>query len=453
MREALFRCLMVFLPLLAATGCSLSRLAPFSTSSAKGFAVKEETLANGMKLTVQEDRSIALVTMDMWVKVGSGDEPPEIAGISHYLEHMLFKGTARLNVGDYDRIVEEAGGYLNAATSMDYTHYYVTVPSKHFDMILDHFADVMMNSAIDPTETEMERQVILEEIARKVDNPFGFLFDETIPALFESGPYTHPVIGSVDSVKAITREQLAEHYQRFYAPTNMYLNIVGDVDAATARASVEKAFAGFNRPLRPWRDAPPADVFAAPRTRNLPHDWNEAYFIMAFPAGAAGDSRAMAVQDLAETLLTSGRSSRLVNSLQEKRAIVSSIGSYFMTNRSRAPLLIYGTCKPELVDEVREAILEEVGKVVSEGIGDREWEKVRRQAVNGHLYGLETNAGRASAMGYSQVMLGSPELLTGYSRQLKSVAPEDVRHYLAEYLRDDQASFFVTGKLPRRDEL
>lgn len=405
------------------------------------------TLSNGLTLSVQQDSTIPLVTLDMWVSVGSGDEPEDIAGISHFLEHMLFKGTERLPPGEYDRRIEEVGGYLNAATSLDYTHYYITLPSAQFSRALEDFSDVLVNSSIDPAEVESERQVILEEIARKADNPFGFLFDEAYPALFQSGPYRHPVIGSSESVRAISRNQLYDHYRRFYTADNMYLSVVGDVDPEAVRLAVEEAFSALPPSRRPYRESTPPTDFVRGSTRFYPRDWNEAYFIIAYPGPAAGsDMRLMALADFAETLLTGGRSSRLRNSLVEKKGLVSTIGSYVMANRSEAPILIYGTCTADDLTEVREQVFLEIQRLVDNGIPNDEWRRVQRLVLNSHLFALETNAGRASTIGYSQVHLGNPRLLTDYERLIGEIRPRDVLEFIETHLREEDASFFVTAR-------
>jgi predicted Zn-dependent peptidase len=409
--------------------------------------VKVYKLENGMTLTVQRETVIPLVTVDMWVRVGSGDEPAEMAGISHYLEHMLFKGTQKLGVGDYDRIVEEAGGYLNAATSMDYTHYYVTVPTAHFEEILEHFADVLMNSTLDPAEVEMERQVILEEISRKMDTPFGSLFDDAIPAMFSSGPYRHPVIGTRDTVRATSQTLLREHYERFYTPDNMYLSIVGDVEPEAVRKKVEEYFAGFDRRLNPWRDSVPQTGFARPQEKVYTRDWNEIYFIIAFPGPSAPGMEEMALIDLLETLLASGRNSRLVNELQEKKKLVSNIGTYFMTSRHPSPLLIYGTCTRENLQAAREEIFNVLRDLGENGVKDSELRRVRRMALNSHLYSLETNAGRASTIGYSNVVLGNHALLDEYTPYLEKVSGKGMIEFVRKNLGEERSSFFVTGKM------
>ena len=401
-------------------------------------------LDNGLTVAIQEDRSVPLVTMDMWVRVGSGDEPAHLAGISHFLEHMLFKGTPSLAVGEYDRRVEFAGGYLNAATSMDYTHYYVTLPAKEFSAILPLFADVIQNSSIDPDEVASERQVILEEIRRKNDSPFGYLFDEAFPSRFASGPYSHPVIGSSETVTAMTRDQLHEHYQRFYAPENMHLSIVGDVPKDATLVAIQQSFGALRRPLRPWRDAAPAPVWSPPAARHLPREWKEAYVLLAFESKSPATLEEVVAADMAEALLVSGRSSRLTKVLVEEKQLASSVGAYFPTSRHDAPMLIYATCAEQNIDAVRAEITAQLAQISREGFSAAELRRIQRQSINGHLFGTETNSGRASSMAYSLVMRGDLSLHDGYAEAVRGVSEREVLAYMRKNLRPETASVTTT---------
>lgn len=401
-------------------------------------------LDNGLTVCIEPDRTIGLVTLDMWVAAGAGDEPAEVAGVSHFLEHMLFKGTENLATGEYDRRVEEVGGYLNAATSLDYTHYYTVFPSEHFDRVLDDFADVLRNSILAPEEVERERQVILEEISRKQDSPFGFLFDESFPLMFESGPYRHPVIGTRESVTAMTRGQLLAHYERFYAPENMFLSIVGDVDGEAALRRVEETFGDWERPFRPWRQADPEVVWAPPRDRQLLRNWKEAYFILAFPAARGGGAREIAVRDVAEALLVGGRSSRLVRAIQERDQLVSSLGAYFPDNRRDAPLLLYGTCEPLRVQEVRSAVFRELRLLLEGGLERGELDRARRLVLNSQLFSMETGRQRAHTYGNTLLTHGSVEIIDEYRREVSRAREGDVLSFIRDALAEDNASYFVT---------
>ncbi len=403
-------------------------------------------LENGLTVVLQRDAAVPLVAVSMWVRVGSGDEPEELAGISHFLEHMLFKGTSRLGVGEYDRRVEALGGSLNAATSRDYTNYYVVLPAEHLAALLPDFADVLRNSTIDAAEVDNERQVILEEISRKADHPFGYLVDEALPRVYAEGPYMHPVIGSPETVSAFTRDQLMEHYERYYAPSNMVLVLAGDFEEEQALELVRDAFGDFERPFRPWREELPPARFAEPAVREFPREWNEAYFILTFP-GPRGDSlEKVARADVVDHLLVAGRSSRLVNSVQERQGLVHSINAWFPTWRAESPLVIWGTCEPGRLDEAREAVLAELERLAREGPSREELHRARRQAASAHLFAQETNLDRAGMLGHSMVFHGSAEYFTGYGRELEQVGREPVRSFVRDYLRPEQASVFVTRR-------
>lgn len=432
----------LILSILCLGGCVFQRPGPLMLQGE--YPVTVHRLDNGLTVAIEPDRTIGLVTLDMWVAVGAGDEPAELAGISHFLEHMLFKGTDNLAIGEYDRRIEEVGGYLNAATSLDYTHYYTVFPSEHFDRVLGDFADVLRNSVLAAGEVERERQVILEEISRKQDSPFGYLFDESFPLMYDSGPYRHPVIGSRESVSAITREQLLEHYQRFYAPGNMFLSIVGDVDESAALGRVKEVFADWERPFRPWRDADPEVAWAPPSDRVLVRDWKEAYFILAFPAPRCQSPRDIAVRDLAEALLVAGRSSRLVRVIQEREHLVSGLGGYFPDNRRDTPLLLYGTCTPRRVHEVRSAIFRELRLLQEEGLERAELERARRIVLNSQLFAMETGRQRAHTYGNSLLTHGNLEVIDEYRREVARAGEAEILAFVREFFQEDNASFFVT---------
>lgn len=430
---------LVVLPLLAVAGCALRTGAKLPEVR---LHVETWTLSNGLTVYALPSHDIPLVTLDMWVGTGAKDEPPELAGISHFLEHMLFKGTPRLGVGDYDRRIEALGGYLNAATSNDYTHYYLTVPSEHLGSAMTDMADVLINSLIDPTEVERERTVILEEIALKQDNPLPFLYDEAIRAAYVTSPYAGTVIGSEETVAAMTRDQIYEHYRRHYAPENMALVISGDFDVAAIRPEIERLFGELDRPFDPWRESPPPTEFAPARSRTWEKDWSETYFLVVFPGIAAQDMETAAAIDVAEGVLFGGRSSRVVNSLREKRRLVRSLGAFFHAGRHPGVFAIYGTTDPERIDEAIDALFEELDAIRAGGPTSSELARSRRQIVTAHLYSMETNTGRASAAGYSHVLLGNTELLTDYPRVVDGIRRRDLQSVF-DLLQRENASIYV----------
>ncbi|MDK2973488.1 MAG: hypothetical protein PWP23_3243 [Candidatus Sumerlaeota bacterium] len=415
---------------------------PASQRFKEKTTVETWKLDNGLTVFALESHAVPLVTLDMWVRVGSKDEPAEIAGISHYLEHMLFKGTPRLGVGDYDRRIEQLGGYLNAATSSDYTHYYMTLPSEHLDAALEDMADVLQNSLIDAREVERERSVILEEIRQKQDNPVGFLFDEVMRRTYESGPYAGTVIGSAETVAAMSREQLRDHYLRFYTPENMAFVVAGDFDPATLRPQLDRLLGQFRRETRPWRETPPETKFRAPEALTWQRDWQQTYFFLTFPGVAARDTKTMAALDVTEGLLFGGRSARLTNLLREKKGLVTSLSGLFMTNQHPGFLAIYGTCDPDKLDEIQAVLFEEIERLAKGGPSAAEMSRAKRQIVTDHLYRAETNTGKASLVGYSFAMLGNPALLVNYPDAVEAITADDVRGVLGLLARE-RASLYV----------
>ena len=410
--------------------------------------MQQHQLPNGLTLYLQPNDGAPLVTLDAWVRVGSRDEPAELAGISHFLEHMLFKGTERLHTGEYDRRIEALGGYLNAATSADYTHYYVIVPSENLDAAAVDLADVLQNSVIDEAEVEKERQVILEEIRMKDDNPGGFLHDRVTRAMFASGPYAGTVIGSPQTVAALTRPQLREHFERHYAPENMAIVAVGNFDAERLRLRLEELLGGMRRRLRPWRDELPPTVFAPPASTELERDWQQAYFYLAFPGPALESLRQAAALSIAEAVLDGGRTSRLVNALVEKKRLATSISASFPGHREPSFAAISGTCQAGDAARVEEAAMEEVELLRRHGMRKGELARAKRQLLNAHLFAAETNTGQASMLGYSFALFGRPDFLVDYPAAIEAETEEEALAAL-DVLDPATMSRFVTT--PRAD--
>jgi len=430
---------LVLLCVVVVAGCGSRRVVD---SSFRKLPVDTYTLPNGLTVYTARNTDIPLVTLDAWVKVGAGDEPAEIAGISHFLEHMLFKGTPRLGVGDYDRRIEGLGGYLNAATSSDYTHYYITLPSEHLEVALTDMADVLRNSLIDEGEVERERSVILEEIAQKQDNPIGFLYDQVVRASYITSPYMGTVIGGEDAVSAITRDQIREHYRRYYTPDNMALVVAGDFDPDALRELIERLFGDMDRQLEPWRETLPPTEFSPPQAITWDREWSETYFLVTFPGGAVTTPEELAILDVTEGVLFGGRSARIVNSMREKKGLVRSISGLFQANKHPGVLAIYGTADAERLDEVLNTLFDELEEAARGGISSSELQRAKRQIVTNHLYGTERNTGRASMLGYSYLLFDSPVLLNDYPKLVDNVSAREIGEVLDRFTRDN-ASVYV----------
>ena len=220
-------------------------------------------LSNGLEVVLEENHAAPVVAFQAWVKVGSADEPPPLAGAAHLAEHMFFKGTKRRGVGQIAQEVEGAGGEINAWTSYDETAYHLVLASRFFDTGLDILADALQNSAFDPDELERERKVVLEEIKQGLDDPDRMAAQGLFEAAFDAHPYGRPIIGSAQTVGGLTREQLTDFVHQRYVASNITLVVVGDIDTATARPP-SRLLSAPCPPGAPWGARPLQPEQAAP---------------------------------------------------------------------------------------------------------------------------------------------------------------------------------------------
>lgn len=387
-----------------------------------------------------------VVTLDMWVNTGSANESARRNGISHFLEHMMFKGTPKYGPGDLDKTIMSVGGVWNAGTSKDFTHYYVTVAGPYFETALDCLADMMKNSLIDKTEFDQEKQVILEEFRRKQDSPFGLLYDELYEATFESGPYKQSVLGSFESISALDRDDMYDYYQRYYAADNMVFVVVGDVDEKACEQLIRTAFADLEPHHRPHEDAPRETRYGSPGLHRIEKDVNEIYLGSSFRGPSLDKINDVLAMDLALTILGDGRSSRLYRILKEEKRLVNSVSAGFASHRYPGMAYLAAT----LSDPNPEDVISEAA-VIFRGLADNpptdaEMAKARRVIRNGMLFGMETNTGQSSTIGYYFTLTGDGEFLENYLDRLDALTAQDVSRIAAEYFSHDPVSITVEPK-------
>lgn len=386
-------------------------------------------LENGLTLLVRENHEVAVATVDVWVGTGAAHETAEIGGISHFLEHMLFKGTERFALGQIETEIENIGGISNAGTSYDFTHYYVTMPSASVERALEMFSEMVGYSTLDPTELEKERLVILEEYRRKMDDPEAMLFEDTFEQLYVSGPYHSSVIGTEETIRSITREQMADYYARHYAPENMTLIVTGNVNAREIEAWARRHFARLDRPFRPLLPDGPAESVSSKAKkfhRNRPTG-GETYMTLACTAPGFDSPDDIVPLDLAQCILGQGRASVLYQSVKERQRLASTISCHYWTQRYASTFMFDVTCAPERQAAVRKALDAELRRFVDEPIPEEQFRRAIRLTASGHLFSFETTTAASSQLGYFQTLTGSTDLLDEFLERLARVTPDDVR--------------------------
>jgi len=423
---------------------------------------------NGLTLLVRENRAVPLVNSDIWVRCGSASETPPISGASHFLEHMVFKGSDRLAPGEYDRRIENLGGELNAATSNDYTHYYVNVPSRHFAKAFDDLADVVTCASLDPKEFENERLVILEEIRRRQDNPQGFLFQKVFEETWSDGPYKRPVLGYPETVGEMTRQQLFDYHRSHYRPEALTVVVAGDVATSDVIGAVSRAFGtapvaqvqsedskkspASSASLAPIEKGAGADAAAETagtqiwgQRREYAKDVNEAYLVLAFPApGLAHDGGGDSIiADLAAHILGGTQASRLWQAVREKKRLVSSVSLHNYTLKNDGMFIVMASLEPKNMEEAIAAIRAEIERFARRGPTAAELARARKAIANHFLYETETNSGQCSMSGFLYTLTGSTRFEEQYLDIINRTEARSIRDCARRYLKPETSNVFA----------
>ncbi len=406
---------------------------------------KVRRLENGLTV-VTKSMPNRVVTIDVWVKAGSAYENDEINGVSHFLEHMMFKGTERYGVGELDKLITSVGGVWNAATSMDFTHYHVTVGAAFFDVALDAISEMIQRPTLDPKEFEKEREVILEEFRRKQDDPWGFLFDELYGVAYAAGPYRRTVLGTFESISNLKHSQLVDYYRRMYAPSNMSVLIVGDVDPEDAYSAVARSFQQFHRPFEEPALPESETRYNCGRRVTYAKDVSEVYLAIVLPAPSLEKRRDVLAMDVAATILGEGRSSRLYRKLKHELQLVDTIWAGFPTHRFESVFYVGATCDEARAERaVAEAISVIRGLRVSPP-SEEELAKAKRVLRNEFCFATETTTGQSSMIGYYLTLTGGLEFYERYLGEVMSITREDVVSCVTDYLLSEETVVSVTPK-------
>jgi len=396
------------------------------SDSSNHLGIVAHETPSGVKILIQQTPGVGVVTLDAWVATGSADEPPSLGGVSHFLEHMLFKGTRNFAPGEMDRLVEGMGGELNAATAQDFTHYYITAPSENIAKALAALADAVMESTLDPAELEKERGVVLEEINRKDDDPMGLLYETAYETAFLSGPYRGSVLGQADVIAHVSREDMLEYYRRRYTPKTVILVAVGDLTAEDVMSEADRVFAAFNRPLQSFENAGGQTRWNAGADLAIEKDVNEAYVALVYPGPSLREPRFVVATDVLQTALATGRASRLYRELKERRQIVTTISAGYPTHRYDSFFLVAATAAPERLEEFRAALEEQLARVCREKFSAEELRRAKRSLINEHYFSKETSSGAASVLGYYFTLTGALDFEANYIKTIESISAGEV---------------------------
>lgn len=397
-------------------------------------AVERTVLPNGLTLILKPDRSAALASVQVWVKTGSLHEGALLgAGLSHYLEHMLFKGTTRRAGREISATVQAHGGYINAYTTFDRTVYYIDLPSEHTAVAVDLLADAVLHSTLPADETAKEKDVILREISMTKDDPENRLWDTLFSTAFREHPYRQPIIGHREVFSAVTRDDLLAYYNARYVPNNLVVVIVGDVDVAAARAAVAQHFGATPRARLAPVLVPAEPLQLAPRSEHRFEDVELTRAALAWPIPGLAH-RDAPVLDLLAMVLGSGDSSVLWQDIREKTGLVHTIDASSWNPGSSGLFCVSFTSDAAKREPAAATIARSLARWAARGFTAAQLKKALRQLVVGEINSRKTMSGQASRLGAAEVVVGDLDYSRSYFERLRDLTPADLRRVLQAYL-------------------
>ncbi|MBD1872153.1 insulinase family protein [Nodosilinea sp. FACHB-131] len=392
-------------------------------------------MENGLTLIHQEIAATPVVVADVWVKAGACSEPAEWAGMAHFLEHMIFKGTDQLPPGVFDYAIETQGGMTNAATSHDYAHFYITIAADMLAQTLPYLADLLLHAAIPADEFGRERQVVLEEIRQAQDDPDWLGYQAMSELVYQDHPYGRPVLGTAEILQQRSPEEMRCFHQAHYQPDNMTVVITGGIPLEPTVAMVKHAFRGFASPL-PCPAAAIAPIPSLPGVRretlHLPRLEQSRLCIAWLAPGIAQLETAYGL-DLLAAILAEGRSSRLVRELREDRQLVQDISAGFSLQRDCSLFTIQAWLDGKDVDRVEAIVCDRISELAAKPITEAELARAKRLLCNDYAFSTEAPGQLAGLYGYYGTVTNADRCLS-YVPTLKRYTEERLRQLAAQYL-------------------
>ena len=414
-----------------------------STPPAIPPGVRFSTLPNGLTLIIREDHSAPVVSAQAWCKAGSIDEGKWLgAGLSHCLEHMLFKGTTTRPASRIDQEVQEAGGYMNAYTSFDRTVYWINVPNTGGKIAIDILCDIMQNAALPEADLAKEMDVIRREMDMNQDDPHQRSARRLFETAYTKSPYRFTIIGYPDIFNEVRREDLYAYYKEKYAPNNVFFVVVGDINAVEVEEQIRSAFATSKaRPMPPAvLPAEPKQIAAREVTEEAPIEMGHFHFSWHTPELRDPD---VPVLDVLGTLLGGGRSSRLYQQVRQKKGLVNSVDAWTYSPGNPGLFGMSAVVEPDKYDAARTAMLAEIERMKSKPVSKAELTKAVKQFTAGTLSSRKTMQGQAQDLGGNWMAAGDLNFSERYLAAVKRITPADLQRVARTYLTEESRTLYT----------
>ena len=415
-----------------------------ATIASAATAPTQHILPNGIKI-IAEQVPVDAVNLSIWVNVGSAVESDDINGMAHFLEHMVFKGSDRLGLGEFERTIESHGGNTNAATSQDYTHFYINVAPKDFAKLAPLQLDIVLKASIPDEEFQRERHVVLEEIRRSEDNPDRRIYRHISEMIYEQLPYRRPVLGLAEVVSTVTSEQMRSFHREWYVPQNMTISVVGNLPVTEMIDVIANYFAEdaiADKPVAPTF-TPERPFDAIVRREVIDPSLKQARLSMTWRVPGLVELSETYPLSILANILGSGRTSRMVQDLRENRRIVDRISVSNSAMRWQGTFQVFAKLNVEDIATVEQIIREHIIQLHETPVTDEELAKIRIQVSNRFIFGNESPRERAGIYGYYDRIVGSLEPALNYPDLIKAITKEDIQAAVRRYLHPDAYGILI----------
>lgn len=403
----------------------------------------KEILSNKVRLLIEEVPHLKSVSFGIWIKTGSKFESKKINGISHFLEHMFFKGTKKRNALAIAEAIDSIGGQINAFTSREFTCYYVKVASEHFGIALDVLSDIFFNSTFPAEEIEKERQVILEEIKMYEDTPDDLIHDLFIQNTYQDHPLGRPVIGRSEVVKRLGREDITDYLYQHYIPGEVIISIAGDIKRKGVVSQIEDIFLALKEKGREEDETLPK---INPGITIYPKDLEQVHLCLGTKGLSTKDEDRYVLSCL-NLALGGSMSSRLFQEIREKRGLCYAVYSYLNSFSSDGLLTVYAGTSEENFKKVVGLILSEFSKLREKGLSEKELRRVKDQLKGNLILRLEGTESRMSHLAKMEIYLGRLMKLEEILEKIEGVSREDVNRVVEKTIADKYLSLAAIGPL------
>jgi predicted Zn-dependent peptidase len=402
-------------------------------------------LDNGMRIAMEEMDSIRSVSFGIWIKNGSRNETPENNGISHFIEHMMFKGTQRRTAKDIADDMDAVGGELNAYTTKEYTCYYTRTLDTHFDIALDVLSDMFLHSVFDNTDISKERNVINEEIDMYEDTPEDMVHDLLQQSVWADNPLGYSILGTKGSIASFDHDTLSKFVESRYTPCQTVVTIVGHFSIPQAVKKIRTAFEGFGGDPQPEQPKviPPR---YAPCVVTKPKEIEQTHLCLSFPGLPLGDQRVYALSIL-NAMFGGGMSSRLFQTIREQSGLSYSVYSYSAAYTDTGLFTVYAGFNASQAEQIIQLIYKVIDGFLADRVSESQLARTREQVKSNYLLSLEAPSSRMSNFGRSQLLMNRTLNEDEIIAMLDGVTLDSLYELAHELLKADRASLCVVGNL------